>query len=134
MKDTFYYSSGPISKISWGEFVVNKETHGKDSSGKVIGFGKDIIIIDGKVLPWHEREGHTLTIDMLKRVIDLKPDTLVIGNGHSGAISVPESVLQILKEKGIKQVIVARTPVACEMFNTLYVQDTNVVFVGHGTC
>jgi hypothetical protein len=134
MKDTFYYSSGPISKVSWGEFVVNNETHRKDTSSKIIGAGKDIIIADGKVIPWTERVGHTLTIDMLKRVVEFKPETLVIGNGHSGAISVPESVLQILKNNGIKKIVVARTPVACELFNILYTQETNVVFVGHGTC
>jgi hypothetical protein len=43
-------------------------------------------------------------------------------------------VIQTLSEFGVEEIVIEKTPVACELFNQYYKQKRNVVLAAHGTC
>lgn len=126
-------SSGPIEHFSWGKFIISGTEHsekGTDRTGK----GKDILLVGKKVYRWKERKGHSLSVDMVKSVLDKDIRILIIGNGVEGALYVPDEVVEFLLKSGIKKVIVEKTPKACEEYNNLYSKNKNVALLAHGTC
>ena len=124
---------GPIEHFSWGKYIINGEEHGKTEEGKK-GKGKDIRIVNGKVKKWKEREGHTLTPNMLKKIYDKEVNTLIIGIGVNGQIDVPPEVKKEVRKHGIKNLLLLKTPKACEKFNELYNKGEKVALLAHGTC
>jgi hypothetical protein len=107
------------------------------------GFGH--IVIDGKsyrsdviVFPdrvkgrWWRRSGHSLTIDDIQEVLDIKPDVLVVGTGAMGMMRVPEETRRLVKEQGI-QLVCERTGVAVETYNGEASSRTAVAAL-HLTC
>ena len=123
----YTFSNGPIEEVSWGRFKVWGKEHYRKDDGTIIGAGKDIRIYKDKITPWKERNGHYLTLDMITQVDDC--DILIIGIGMYGAISVSEEI-----KKKYKNLILEKTPKACEIFNKLYNQGKNVALLAHGTC
>jgi len=121
---------GPIEHFSWGKFVVCGAEH--SSGGK--GVGNDIRLIGQEVTEWQERKGHQLTASMITGVHKQGIEVLVIGTGVNGALECPEEVKHKIEAKGIKRVILARTPEACALYNSLYRQGTKVALLAHGTC
>jgi hypothetical protein len=121
---------GPIERFEWGLFQINGEVHSAEGRG----VGKDICIVGGVVRPWQERKGHRLKTKMVLLV--LKPDVeiLVIGNGVNGAIRVPEKTRQAIKTAGIVELIIEKTPAACEIYNRLVGEGKAVALLAHGTC
>jgi len=125
---------GPIENTAWGVFVILGKTHAKRSDGAIIGCGKDIVLIEERLLSWKERKGHRLKSDMLKPVKDADIDILIIGNGFCGALEVPLEIIgELRRVKGV-EMIVAKTPDACCLYNNLYSQKRKVALLAHGTC
>ncbi len=71
---------------------------------------------------------------MITGVYDREIEVLIIGIGVEGAIKCPEEVRQKIKEKGIQQIILARTPEACARYNQLFHEGKKVALLAHGTC
>ncbi len=124
---------GPIESFSFGRFVIL----GKEHSGRGderVGKGKDIRMIGKKVERWKEREGHVLDRSSVAGVLDRDVRVVVIGNGESGMLAVPEEVVGFLLKNGIERVVVLRTPEACREYNRLYREGEKVALLAHGTC
>jgi hypothetical protein len=121
---------GPIERFEWGRYQINGRIHAEDGEG----VGKDICILDGKVLAWGARKGHKLKPEMIDIVLGHDIETLVIGVGVNGRIKVPQKTLDRAYTDGISEVIVERTPAACEKFNALFRSGRLVALLAHGTC
>ena len=94
----------------------------------------DIIIyknsIDDK---WWRRESHNLRIEDIKKIIENKPATLIIGTGYYGLMKVPEELIEHIKLSGIKKVIVKKTGDACTEYNKIY-KNNNLIAAFHLNC
>jgi len=107
------------------------------SSGRIVIDGvvytSDVILAEGKVdSSWWRKEGHRLDPEDLETVLRAKPDILIIGIGHSGALKVPSETQQFLRTKGIEFKIL-RTGEACKTFNEI-VGTRSVAAALHLTC
>ncbi len=122
-----------VQWIGWGTFDVCGERHGKTETGKV-GVGKDIRVIGIEVTEWKERKGHTLAPSMITGVYDKGIQTLVIGIGVEGAIDCSEKVVRTIKQNGIAEVLLQRTPEACRTYSAALRQGKPAALLAHGTC
>lgn len=96
-----------IKNCQFGKINIGEET-----------YNSDILLFQDRVLDnWHREKGHLLNIKDLEDVIAFRPDILIIGNGMYGLMHVNNKIINILKEKGIKKVLVLRTKKACEEYN-----------------
>ncbi len=125
--------NGPIEHFSWGKFIINGETHGKTAAGKE-GKGKDIRLIGDKVKKWKSRKGHKLKPEMVEKMLDQNIDTLIIGIGVDGLIECPDKVKKTVNKSGIKDLILLKTPEACQKYNELYHKGKKAGLLAHGTC
>ena len=121
-----------ITATEWGKYTVDNE---------VVAI-KDIAVIDGVLAKWTERKEfeeitgrwHVLCPEMVERAIVEKPDVLIIGNGHSGALKCPDGVLNTIRAS-IPEVYVLPTPEACMKYSELVgAGKRRVALVAHGTC
>ena len=124
---------GPIEHFSWGKFIVSGIEHSKTDEGRT-GKGKDIRITGTEVSRWKEREGHLLDTGMITGVFDQGIETLIIGTGVDGMARCPDNVAQYIKKKGIRELIVTKTPEACKLYNQLFHEGKMVALLAHGTC
>jgi hypothetical protein len=96
-------------------------------------FGSDVVIfpdrIDGN---WWRKEGHTLSADDVKEIVEAKPEVLVVGTGYSGLMKIHPQTEQYLQSSGI-ELIAARTEKACKIYNELF-KSRRVVAAFHLTC
>jgi len=72
----------------------------------------------GEVLKWWRRESHVIDVEDVKRAVEQKPDTIIIGTGESGIAEVTEGTQKFIKEKGIK-LIIDLTEQATKTFNII---------------
>lgn len=121
---------GPITLFEWGRFEVNGVIHSTDGEG----VGKDICMINGEVRAWHSRKGHRLEPPMVECALGQGKKILVIGKGVRGRVRVPKKTRKIIKDSGIKELIIERTPEACAAYNRLVRAGEQVVLLAHGTC
>ncbi len=121
-----------ISATEWGKYNVDNQ---------VVEI-KDIAVISGVLTKWTERKEfeeitgkwHVLCPEMVERAIAEKPDVLIIGNGHVGALKCPDDVLNIIRES-VAEVYVLHTPEACTKYSELVsIGKQRVALVAHGTC
>jgi len=108
------------------------------SFGKVVIDGRkyssDCLIIGDYVRPgWRRKRGHLLSDDDLKPVIEAAPEVLVIGCGASGAMRVPDEVVNFLAENGIESQV-HNTGQAVRRFNQLKQKGLDVAAAFHLTC
>jgi hypothetical protein len=109
-----------IEDYGFGRIVIEGKT-----------YTSDVIIFPGRVTDnWWRKEGHALSVEDLKEVIEFGPKTLVIGTGYSGIMKVKDPTQEFLESKGI-EVIVEKTKNACDILNSL---GTNCVGAFHLTC
>lgn len=121
---------GIIQSFEWGKFQIQGVVHAADGRG----VGKDICIVGGVVEPWSARKGHRLTPKMVTSALRPGTRVLVIGKGVRGAIRVTKKTRQAILEAGIEEIIIEKTPKACEIFNQLSKQGVEVALLAHGTC
>jgi len=113
-----------IESYSFGRIVIDGKS-----------YNKDVIVTTKEVIPnWRRKRGHRLSIEDLEGRIDFNLDALVIGTGYYGIMRVPEEVVEELRRRGVKEVIVKPTREACEVFNELLKKGTKVVAALHLTC
>ena len=111
-----------IESYSFGEIKIN----GKE-------YADDVIILPDRVRDgWWRKEGHKLSIEDLKEVIEAKPETLIVGTGYYGFMKVPNEVKEHLMSMKI-QLIIEGTKEACKTYNRL-VSTKNIVAAFHLTC
>jgi hypothetical protein len=111
-----------ISHYSFGRIVVDGKSYTSDI----------IIYPDSVEGSWWRKEGHNLSLDDLKGVIDAEPQVLIIGTGYNGEMKVPDEAVEALSSRGI-EVHALRTTQAVELYNRLE-QDGNVIAALHLTC
>jgi hypothetical protein len=96
-------------------------------------FGSDVVIfpdrIDGN---WWRKEGHTLSADDVKEIVEAKPEVLVVGTGYSGLMKIHPHTKQYLRSSGV-ELIAARSEEACKIYNELF-KSRRVVAAFHLTC
>lgn len=126
----FTDSEGPIERFEWGIFQIGGQVH--SAAGQ--GVGKDICIVGGRVSAWKEREGHRLTPKMVRPALGPEVKILVIGNGVNGAIRVTDKTRQVAKAAGVEELIIEKTPKACQVYNRLTREGKAVALLAHGTC
>ena len=111
-----------IESYDFGRIVIDGRT-----------FGSDLVIypdrIDGN---WWRREGHTLSVDDVKEIVEAKPDILIVGTGYSGMMKIHTQTEQYLSSSGIR-LITAKTEEACKTYNNLS-KSRRVVAAFHLTC
>jgi len=112
-----------IDSYSFGSITVNG-----------MNYTSDVIVYPDEVSPnWWRSEGHMLSIDDLKEVLDYHPEVIVIGKGASGAMQVPDEVIDQLEEEKI-EVVCENTDKACQTFNRMLNQGKRAVGAFHLTC
>ena len=71
-----------------------------------------------EVLNWERAESHIIDVEDVKRAVEQKPDTIVIGTGESGVAKVTDSAKEFIKSQGI-DLIVVLTGEAVRTFNII---------------
>ncbi len=75
-----------IDSCSFGTLVINGKTYTDDL----------IIYLDGKIdRPWWRKQGHQLSINDIRDLIDSAPEAIVAGTGVSGGMSHPNTPPQL---------------------------------------
>ena len=100
--------------------------------GKV--YQNDLIVLADRVIPnWWRKEGHSLSVEDLAKVMKAKPDVLIVGKGASSCMQILPATRKALKEKNI-ELVEADTEKAVQIFNEKIQRGKNVVGAFHLTC
>jgi hypothetical protein len=111
-----------IEDYSFGRIIIN---------GKV--YTQDLIIYPDSIEDsWWRKKGHSLVPEDIPRVLEMKPDVLVMGTGASGVLKVPASTKKQLADEGI-ELLDAPTDRAVQEYNRLK-SGKRVVGAFHLTC
>jgi hypothetical protein len=111
-----------VNSYSFGRVVID---------GKA--YGRDVIIYPDRVDDsWWRKEGHELCVEDIKEAIQVKPDLLIVGTGHSGAMRILPETGVYVKSKGI-EFVACRTEEACRIHNEAS-KSKVVVTLLHLTC
>jgi len=93
----------------------------------------DVIIYPKSVdAAWRRKEGHRLSTEDLRGVIEADPEIVVIGTGALGKMTVPPEVVADLEVRRIR-VVVLKTKNAVETYNRIR-GTGRVVAAIHLTC
>ena len=115
-------STPNIDSYRFGRIVIDGKAH-----------TKDLIILPDRIIEgWWRKEGHTLLIDDLEKVLAARPDLLLVGQGAYSRMNVPDQVRQALDRAGI-ELVAQSTKQACETYNQLRKQRA-VAAALHLTC
>ena len=97
-------------------------------------YSHDIIITPSHVVSdWWRLEGHRLQIPDVRDYLEEDADVVVIGTGYNGMMYVDSDVIEEFRRHG-KEVYVARTRIAVEIYNNLVKEGKKVVVFLHLTC
>lgn len=114
---------GMIDKYGFGSMVV-----------KGVIYKSDLRILGDRVVPdWWRREGHRLSLEDIRDILEYEPEELIIGTGFFGMMKVSSELKQFLEERGIR-VVVERTGKAIVTFNESYNKGRRVAGAFHLTC
>ena len=98
-----------IELYNFGKIIINSEE-----------YHSDIIIHKNSIDDnWWRKESHNLCLEDIKKALNNKPETLIIGTGYYGLMKVPLELIKYLKSNNI-EVIIKKTKDACDEYNTLY--------------
>lgn len=100
-----------IEKTGFGWIIVDGKRYEQDI----------LILADGKILNRYEDftgNNHEFSIEEAQKLLNPKPEVIIIGTGQSGILKVKEKTIQFLKEQKVKLVALP-TPKAIEVFNKL---------------
>ena len=97
-------------------------------------YGQDLVVFPDEIRSnWWRKQGHSLSVEDLRDVLEFKPEVLVVGKGASGLMEVPASTQKALQDEGI-EVIAQNTGQACNTFNEQIEKGKKVVGAFHLTC
>ncbi len=102
---------------------------------KILGktYRSDIIVYPDHVnTQWWRKEGHNLTIEDIKEVIEARPEVIIIGTGQPGLMKVPKETKEMIDKCGI-EIIILPTDKACQEYNRVATKK-NVIACLHLTC
>jgi len=117
-----YNKNMKIEHYAFGKIVIDGKT-----------YTSDVIIYPGRVdASWWREQGHYLQAVDLADIIGAKPDTLIVGTGYSGVMTVPEETIRFVGSKGI-EIWVERTERAVELYNSPK-KGRTVIAALHLTC
>ena len=112
-----------IDSCSFGTLTINGKSH----------FDDLIIHLDGKILkPWRRKQGHQLSMDDLRELIDSSPEVIIAGTGVNGRVIPQKNLEEDLSRLAI-EFIAAPNERAIKTFNGL-VQKKRVAAGFHLTC
>ena len=112
-----------IDSYSFGSITINRKI-----------YQRDIIIFPEKVCSnWLRINGHSLELEDIKEIIIYNPETLIIGTGAYGLMTVSSSTRAALSKKKIN-LIVENTKKACSLLNEHLKNNTKTVGAFHLTC
>lgn len=95
-------------------------------------FYSDMVIWwDGKK-DFREKE-HTINYNEFLKLMQRKPEIIVVGVGHSGGIKILPEVEQGAEDRGV-EIFTEVSPKAAEMFNAFVADKKKVVAIIHTTC
>lgn len=98
-----------------------------------ISYNKDLIILPSRIIGgWWRKEGHVLQMEDLVKVLEAKPQLLVIGQGVYSRMRITPQVERALEAAGIAWVALP-TDEACQEYNRR-AADQEVAAVLHLTC
>lgn len=96
-------------------------------------FGSDLIIFPDRIdSNWWRKEGHMLSVEDVKEIVEAKPQVLIVGTGYSGMMKIPPQTEQHLRSSRI-ELIADKTEIACRTYNDLS-KSRRVVAALHLTC
>ena len=99
-----------------------------------IEYSSDLMILGDKVVEnWWRNDGHSLAVEDLQEVFEFKPDVLVVGQGASGLMKVPESTKKAIEQEGVK-LIAGDTRRMCDVFNEEIARTSKAAGAFHLTC
>jgi hypothetical protein len=82
-------------------------------------FASDVVIFQDRINGnWWRKQGHLLSVDDVKEIVDTKPEVLVVGTGYSGFMKIHPQTEKYLRSIGI-ELIAAKTEKACKIYNDL---------------
>jgi hypothetical protein len=111
-----------IESYGFGHIVIDGQSYRSDV----------IVYPDHVKSRWWRKSGHTLIVEDIQDVLELKPEVLVVGTGAIGLMRVPEDTRQQIQKHGI-ELVCERTGAAVETYNRL-APTLEVVAALHLTC
>lgn len=112
-----------IDEYQFGRIVIDGQA-----------YAQDVIIFPDRVQgSWWRRDGHLLHIDDLDSILEHPPGVLVIGQGFSGFMRVPDTVVAELQGRGIK-LHIADSREAVALYNRLAESTQDIAAAIHLTC
>lgn len=94
----------------------------------------DLKIIDNQVIGnWWRREGHALHPEDIPEVFEAQVDTLVVGTGAYGNMTVTNEMTKAVAGRGI-EIVAVPTGEAVSIFNRLHTEGRRVAGAFHLTC
>lgn len=109
-----------ISGYEFGSIIIENKT-----------YTSDIIILGTKVKSkWWRKRGHKLVKDDLKEVVEYGPETLIIGTGAYGMMTVPADLSKYLDF----EILSYPTKEAVEKYNQEIKREKNIAGGFHLTC
>jgi hypothetical protein len=111
-----------IDSYEFGEIIVDGKS-----------YTSDVIIYPDRVDDkWWRKDGHKLSVDDVKDIMNAKPELLIVGTGYSGFLEIASRTKHVLETNGV-QLLVANTKKACQKYNELS-KTKRVVAALHLTC
>jgi len=96
-----------IEEYHFGSITIDGKTYTKEVEARWT----------GEVLYWGKPD-HNIDIDVVKRAVEQKPDTIVIGTGEMGVAKVTSEAKKYIEKNGIK-LIIDVTAEAVKTFNII---------------
>ncbi|MEO0097355.1 MAG: MTH938/NDUFAF3 family protein [candidate division WOR-3 bacterium] len=100
-----------IEKTGFGWIIIDGKKYNYDI----------LILANGEILNRYENfsgDNHEFSIEEAQKLLNPKPEVIIIGTGQSGILKVKEETIQFLKEQKVK-LIALPTPKAIEVFHKL---------------
>jgi hypothetical protein len=96
-------------------------------------YQNDMIILPDHVYSnWWRRRGHEFHPDDLSKIIEARPDLLIVGKGYYGRMRVLDETKKKIEEIGC-ELVAEKTEAACSLYNERE-SEGRVVAALHLTC
>ena len=110
-----------INSVRFGEIKIKGKTYYSD------------VVVDWEGNIELRKKSHVFDINEFTRLLERKPELIVIGTGFSECVKIPEEVIEISKEKGVK-LFPEQTEKAMDVFNAFVSEKRKAIAVIHTTC